>query len=408
MKPQSTPWISYRELIRAVGIDPELNPSSWRKSIDHSAETVVFFQVDLRGALPRMSKSVRVCRDQLSGEDKQGRLIPTVFVDETQLSSDYVKAVIGRRFLSDEDDLMKLLEHVGVLRPDEEAGEGQENDGRDNVYQEDETENISYLPQPEPKRARFAGRTDFGQRIERIAANRSHTGTGSHQTESAGSAYRTPSDLPPYPRSATAATDHLPTGVADEKAAEVTDADVEMGGSAVEDDDDNFPLPEYVQHDVPGSSAHHNDEEHLESGLEDENDVEDATDETPGEEGTGEAELFTHQETTVLIDNVKAHPVLWRKQNQSGSTTDRTRQQQLAWEKVTAAVSRATVAGKPKKTSQQCSRKWGSLHAYFRMILPTTKEDEALRNRWPFTQQMMFTKSEDKMRKRHGNSLENR
>ncbi|XP_055334136.1 uncharacterized protein LOC129585472 isoform X2 [Paramacrobiotus metropolitanus] len=267
LKPQSTPCISYRELIRAVGIDPETNPSSWRKSIDHSAETVVFFQVDLRGTLPRMSKSVRVCREQPSGEDKQGRLIPTVFVDETQLSSDYVKAVIGRRFLSDEDDLMKLLEHVGVLRPDEEAMEGQENDGRDDDWQEDETENVSYLPQSEPKRARFAGRTEFGQRI---AASRSHTGTGDHPTVLASTGGHTVVDMNPYYHGS---VDNLSTNALGGNPADVMDADTEMSGVAAEDDNQNFPLSEYAQY-TAGSSAHEGDEEHPEPGLEDDPDFE--------------------------------------------------------------------------------------------------------------------------------------
>ncbi|XP_055334230.1 uncharacterized protein LOC129585540 [Paramacrobiotus metropolitanus] len=357
MKPPSTPSISYRELIRAIGIDPETSPSSWRKAIDHSAETP-------------------------SGEDKQGRLIPTVFVDETQLSSDYVKAVIGRRFLSDEDDLMKLLEHMGVLRPDEDASDEQENEWHD------ETESASYLPQPEPKRARFT----------RPTRSHSYTGTVDDPIQFTTTSCHTSSDLTSH---LPGTTDNLSTSVPEGNTAEAIDADMEMRDSVAEDDDD---------------------EEHLESGLQNERDFEDFNDEgsksdtvqnylllTPVEEVAGEADVFSDEETTVLIDTVHAHPVLWRRQGHFTRTalTERSRQKQLAWEKVADAVSRATAAGWPKKSSQQCFKKWDGLRGYFRMLLRTKNEDELSCVAWPFIKQMTFMTSVYRIRKKRDDCVGN-
>ncbi|XP_055334186.1 uncharacterized protein LOC129585503 [Paramacrobiotus metropolitanus] len=120
--------MSYKDLVKVVGVDPESNPLYWRKAIDHSAETVVFFQVDLRGTLPRMCKSVRISQAE---ENQQLLLVPSlpsVYIGDTLLSGSYVKTIIGKRFLADEDDLMKLLEHAGILQENEELAEEKEED----------------------------------------------------------------------------------------------------------------------------------------------------------------------------------------------------------------------------------------------------------------------------------------
>ncbi|XP_055334164.1 uncharacterized protein LOC129585487 [Paramacrobiotus metropolitanus] len=145
--------MSYRELVKVVGVDPESNPLYWRKAIDHSAETVVFFQVDLRGTVPKMCKSVRICQEE---ENHQMRLVPSVYIGESLLSATYVQTIIGKRFLTDEDDLMKLLEHAGILHEDAEFFEENAEDG-DGDHGEDEAgENEPNEPGPDPKRARVA------------------------------------------------------------------------------------------------------------------------------------------------------------------------------------------------------------------------------------------------------------
>ncbi|XP_055334197.1 uncharacterized protein LOC129585513 [Paramacrobiotus metropolitanus] len=151
--PTSPAALSYKDLIKVVGVDPESNPLYWRKAIDHSAETVVFFQVDLRGTLPRMCKSVRICHE---AGDRQ-RLIPRMYIGETLLSGDYVKTIIGKRYLADEDDLMKLLEHAGVLKESEEpvVEQQDEENNDDNVWCGAESEDGAASPQPIPKRAKF-------------------------------------------------------------------------------------------------------------------------------------------------------------------------------------------------------------------------------------------------------------
>ncbi|XP_055334160.1 uncharacterized protein LOC129585484 [Paramacrobiotus metropolitanus] len=141
--------MSYKDLVKVVGVDPESNPLYWRKAIDHSAETVVFFQVDLRGTLPRMCKSVRICQAE---ENQQLLLVPSVYIGDTLLSGSYVKTIIGKRFLADEDDLMKLLEHAGILQENEELAEEKEED-RDNAqWDEDTAENELFVAEPAAKK----------------------------------------------------------------------------------------------------------------------------------------------------------------------------------------------------------------------------------------------------------------
>ncbi|XP_055334149.1 uncharacterized protein LOC129585477 isoform X6 [Paramacrobiotus metropolitanus] len=169
MQVTASECMSYKELVKVVGVDCEASPSSWRKAIDHSAETVVFFQVDLRGVLPRMCKSVRICQEE-------EKLVPSVYIGESLLSATYVKTIIGKRFLTDEDDLMKLLEHAGILHEDGEFFEENAEDGDGGHGAEEGGENDPF--EPEPKRARVAEKEQVvvesalssGRRITRSSA----------------------------------------------------------------------------------------------------------------------------------------------------------------------------------------------------------------------------------------------
>ncbi|XP_055334152.1 uncharacterized protein LOC129585480 isoform X2 [Paramacrobiotus metropolitanus] len=156
--PASPAAMSYKDLVKVVGVDPESNPSYWRKAIDHSAETVVFFQVDLRGILPRMCKSVRICQAE---ENQQLLLVPSVYIGDTLLSGSYVKTIIGKRFLADEDDLMKLLEHAGILQENEELAEDKEENRATAEGDEDTGENYMFVAEPVAKKMKQREKRDL-------------------------------------------------------------------------------------------------------------------------------------------------------------------------------------------------------------------------------------------------------
>ncbi|XP_055334156.1 uncharacterized protein LOC129585481 isoform X3 [Paramacrobiotus metropolitanus] len=235
-------FMSYKELVKVVGVDCEASPSSWRKAIDHSAETVVFFQVDLRGSTPRMCKSVRICQEE-------EKLVPSVYIGESLLSATYVKTIIGKRFLTDEDDLMKLLEHAGILQEDGEFFEENAEDG-DGGHGEDEAgENEPLEPEPEPKRARVAEKPrvvlestqSSGRRTTR-SSTAAPVSQKAAEPKSSVSGGRQPVDLSPLLMmekiDALPADDSLMAGDFDDDALPVAD------------DDDNLPLGD----DIPGSS----------------------------------------------------------------------------------------------------------------------------------------------------------
>ncbi|XP_055346981.1 uncharacterized protein LOC129594351 isoform X4 [Paramacrobiotus metropolitanus] len=113
----AVPGVSYKKLVESIGIDSSVPPTSWRKAIDHSAEIILFYQLDLRGGFPKLSKSIRIRAEDCVCNGQSGSLlIPTVYVDENPVSSSFVETIIGRQYLADGDDLMKLLDHAGVFQ----------------------------------------------------------------------------------------------------------------------------------------------------------------------------------------------------------------------------------------------------------------------------------------------------
>ncbi|XP_055334177.1 uncharacterized protein LOC129585498 isoform X2 [Paramacrobiotus metropolitanus] len=323
--PTSPAALSYKDLIKVVGVDPESNPLYWRKAIDHSAETVVFFQVDLRGTLPRMCKSVRICQEAAGRQ----RLIPRVYIGETLLSGDYVKTIIGKRYLADEDDLMKLLEHAGVLKENEgPLVVEQDEENMENTSYSEERENGAGSPEyysPEPKRVK-ANENTQPQRTTRSQRPTSHQPFTLEMPDQADDdrsslGGRHTLDLSPLIPVDKIVKAPIETAVAedvpDETDFEMSGLPVDNGGGS--DEDDDLPSGD----DAPGpSTPHENTDEStgkrprvkIRPAAED--NPADSSDVRPGRRissrGSYAPRMFCSDEISVLIDQVEANPMLWR------------------------------------------------------------------------------------------------
>ncbi|XP_055334155.1 uncharacterized protein LOC129585481 isoform X2 [Paramacrobiotus metropolitanus] len=364
-------FMSYKELVKVVGVDCEASPSSWRKAIDHSAETVVFFQVDLRGSTPRMCKSVRICQEE-------EKLVPSVYIGESLLSATYVKTIIGKRFLTDEDDLMKLLEHAGILQEDGEFFEENAEDG-DGGHGEDEAgENEPLEPEPEPKRARVAEKPrvvlestqSSGRRTTR-SSTAAPVSQKAAEPKSSVSGGRQPVDLSPLLMmekiDALPADDSLMAGDFDDDALPVAD------------DDDNLPLGD----DIPGSSKMEESGEETTDFLP-EPEVNRAgaeVEETSGLEQALDADEDLQFETS-LIGLIRAHPCLWHRND---PRYRRLPVKVKAWK---------TISESTGLSVDKCKKKWHSLSNCFRHACKRPPKDMrgAPFPEWTHARAMQFVK----------------
>ncbi|XP_055334173.1 uncharacterized protein LOC129585496 [Paramacrobiotus metropolitanus] len=359
------PGMSYKDLINAVGIEPETSPSSWRKTIDHTAETVVFFQVDVHSSVPSMCKSVRITQEHSMGER---RLVPSVYLYDTLLSVDHVIEVLKRRYLADADDLMKLLEYVAALQADtEEVGQEQEN-GEDHL---DEIENATSPPQPRSKRMKTPEnvRLRSSRRLQASTRRSLYTAPSENSYEDA------TGELQQFDFTADASP-YSPELAPDCTVA--TDSDVECDALPAEGEDDHT-----------------------------EEDAEEPEDSEPEAEWKGpirprstkpEAARFTEEETRALIESIRANPILWRSDRQRANLPERTQKKRLAWEKVMRAVNRvAESRGRKKKTFAFCYKKWDSLLSSFRRDVRMNTKNGQFVGVWSFSEQMMFIKPQLKI-----------
>ncbi|XP_055334187.1 uncharacterized protein LOC129585504 [Paramacrobiotus metropolitanus] len=302
------------------------------------------------------------------------------------LSSDYVKAVIGRRFLADEDDLMKLLEHAGVLQADEEAGEENDEERKDEEWDEGEVENEPYRAAPVPKRRKVSGKKHSGlpqkTAISRSQASLVEKDAESH-TDVSGS--RRPVDV------LVNALDKPSTSSAETAAEE--DADVDLSGLPSGDDQDDMPLG----YDETGSPRLDSEDEHAEAGLEGEHDPGDASEPRTHTAATSyEGRDFSFEEVLALIDGVHAQPFLWQKSSIAGlGTAARTQERRVAWANVAEMVNQ-TGTGVPK-SCQDCMWKWENVRATYRRLVRTNAERTTT---WPFIEKLAFTKPEIMQRRK--------
>ncbi|XP_055334158.1 uncharacterized protein LOC129585482 [Paramacrobiotus metropolitanus] len=407
--PTTPAALSYKDLIRVVGVDPESNPLYWRKAIDHSAETVVFFQVDLRGTLPRMCKSVRICQE---AGDRQ-RLIPRVYIGETLLSGDYVKTIIGRRYLADEDDLMKLLEHAGVLKENQEpVVEEQDEENADGDSYSEEREDDAGSPEPVPKRVRFGEKLQAPRTTRIISHDRRPTShrtvtlaTPDHRnTDLGNTGGRHTRDLAPLFPMDNSVKAPIETGVPEDVPDET---DFEMSVLPVDDAadyEDDLPLGD----DVPGPSASLENADGPTGKMPPirHSQPHPAVEDNPANNSDGQIRMarlissrmpdalgFCSDEISVLLDQVQANPLLWRTTGEmkAGPTGVQGAQaRQRGWQQVAAVVSTARLDGAPVKTGDECYKKWRNLMRTFGRIVKHQNDDGQLTTKWQWTAKMLF------------------
>ncbi|XP_055334163.1 uncharacterized protein LOC129585486 isoform X2 [Paramacrobiotus metropolitanus] len=416
MQPIAIPSMSYKDLIKVVGVDPESNSSYWRKAIDHSAETVVFFQVDLRGTLPRMCKSVRICQEE---ENACIRLVPSVYIGETMLSPAYIKTIIGRQYLDDEDDLMKLLEHAGILEVEAVSEDLEEERGCDEDEAAAEEEEYTpsakrrkcatqvqtlTVPRPDPVVSKSRPQVVYPSgKISNVYS--STVNRKVHQSRDASG------DLPGQGAAIKLPSSGIPRSSSPEHDAMDTDVDFD------ELSDGENPLTpagnecslESTECSVPGSSKPYESNgkqvrttDTMQDGTDEEGDLgkksvllkkpRNPTQST----GSETAIWFSHDEVGVLIDTVATLPVLW-----SGEVTVPGRPadvKQRAWDTVAAAVNRVAVEnGEPIKSGLQCQKKWRIVLSVFLRIVRTHGKAGKVITTWVWAPKMMFVLSESSL-----------
>lgn len=108
----------------------DVTPFVWKKTIDWASQIMLFYQVDVRGVLPKISKCVRVHTEgSLDKNPKNGpRLIPSIFLGDQALPVSFVKTIVGKENITSVSDLMKLLENVALLERVEIAQGGDQGD----------------------------------------------------------------------------------------------------------------------------------------------------------------------------------------------------------------------------------------------------------------------------------------
>ncbi|XP_055346966.1 uncharacterized protein LOC129594341 [Paramacrobiotus metropolitanus] len=115
-KKAKTEPITFQEL--ADRLEPHPQPATnWRKFIDRNEKMLMFYDLDLKAPIPKISRSVQVrCTAVKTGKKKtEYKLVPTVHIDGKIVSPASIKSVIKGDYVETIDDLTKLVNHFGVL-----------------------------------------------------------------------------------------------------------------------------------------------------------------------------------------------------------------------------------------------------------------------------------------------------
>ncbi|GAU95312.1 hypothetical protein RvY_06950-2 [Ramazzottius varieornatus] len=105
-------WLDFNLLCRAL--DPtESEATLWHKIIDRKSHLVLFYQIDHQSIKPKLSRCVRLTKDQIHGVREV--LKPTVYLHDYEQPSSFVESIFGRNHVSSLDELTEILKVVVCL-----------------------------------------------------------------------------------------------------------------------------------------------------------------------------------------------------------------------------------------------------------------------------------------------------
>lgn len=96
---------------------PEVSPinSRWIKAVDRGAQTVIFYQLDLRSDYPSMSRCLRLKPEASSSGTLQKPVwVASIFLGHHALDGFSVEYVTGKKELTNKEDVLKVLNYISM------------------------------------------------------------------------------------------------------------------------------------------------------------------------------------------------------------------------------------------------------------------------------------------------------
>lgn len=111
-----TPEVPFTFEDLADKLDPAATsvPKLWTKKIDRQAQVILFFQLDITG-IPKISKSVRVREEPVTFRSTEKQLIASVYLGLEAHVSSMQQSIKFRNPIHRWEDLLNLLDRVGVF-----------------------------------------------------------------------------------------------------------------------------------------------------------------------------------------------------------------------------------------------------------------------------------------------------